>query len=193
MFSNSHHLHLLLIDNYDSFTYNIVHYLEKLGHEVVVVKNDAIDFSIVANYDKIIISPGPGLPKDAGRLMELLEMFYTQKPILGICLGMQALVEFFGGSLYNQPHVKHGVKEKVSILSSRLYAGLPQTFEVGLYHSWAVDVTYAPSLIRTASSENEIIMSVEHESLPIVGIQYHPESIMTDNGLAILHNFLEYY
>lgn len=193
MTATTPHFKILLIDNYDSFTYNIVHYLEKLNHEVAIMKNDAIDFSRVNQYDKIIISPGPGLPSDAGDLMLLLEEFYTQKPILGICLGMQALVQFFGGSLFNQDSVKHGVKEKINNLSSKLYTNLPQTFEVGLYHSWAVNIDEAKTLTPTAYSASHVLMSLEHSTLPIVGVQYHPESIMTEYGEVIFRNFLEYY
>lgn len=184
---------VLLIDNYDSFTYNIFHYLEKIGVTITVCKNDEISWDLVEEHDKIVISPGPGLPKDAGKTMELIGRYINEKPMLGICLGMQAIAEYFGGTLYNQTQVKHGVREMITLKESRLYTNLPSNIYVGLYHSWAIDISNVTDLIPTAYSENNILMSMEHKSLPITAVQYHPESIMTDFGIDILKNFIEYY
>lgn len=184
---------VLLIDNYDSFTYIIFHYLEKLEVPTVVVKNDELMVEEVEQFDKIIISPGPGLPQQAGKTNEVIASYHRKKPILGICLGMQALAEFFGGKLYNQKHVKHGVQEDVFLLESALYTNLPAKIKVGLYHSWAIQIDNVNDLKPTAFSENNVLMSLEHTSLPIVGVQYHPESIMTEKGLEIIANFIKYY
>lgn len=184
---------ILLIDNYDSFTFNLVHYIEQLGGEVTVVRNDQVDLKKVAEFEKIVLSPGPGLPSESGKMPELIARFFDKKPILGICLGMQALAEFFGGKLYNQTEVKHGVSEKITIKSSRLYEGIKGEMNVGLYHSWAVDLSTAENLIATAFSEKNVLMSFEHNQLPLAGVQYHPESVMTENGLRIIGNFLEKY
>lgn len=184
---------ILLIDNYDSFTFNLVHYIEQLDEQVTVVRNDQIDFEKVADFDKIVLSPGPGLPSESGKMPELIARFFDKKPILGICLGMQALAEFFGGKLYNQKEVKHGVSEKITVKPSRLYEGIEGEINVGLYHSWAVDLNTATDLIATAFSEQNILMSFDHLQLPVAGVQYHPESVMTENGLQILGNFLEKY
>jgi len=184
---------ILLIDNYDSFTFNLVHYIEQLDREVVVVRNDEVDFEKVGEFDKIVLSPGPGLPSESGKMPELIARFSDKKPILGICLGMQALAEFFGGKLYNQKEVKHGVSERITIKPSRLYKGIDGEIKVGLYHSWAVDLSTAEDLVATAFSENNVLMSFDHERFPVAGVQYHPESVMTENGLLIIRNFLEKY
>ncbi len=183
---------VLLIDNYDSFTYNIVHYLEGFDCEVDVFFNNEIPFENILNYDKIVLSPGPKLPKDAGDLMRLIELYHNKKPILGICLGFQALVEFFGGEIFNQEKVKHGVKEICFFEpNSKLFQSTEKTFHVGLYHSWAAKKENFPACLKiTAQSKNEVIMAFEHQSLPICGVQFHPESILTENGHKIIQNFL---
>lgn len=184
----------ILIDNYDSFTFNIVHYLEQLNANVTVVKNDEVVVSEVENYDVIILSPGAGLPSEAGKIMQVIERYYAKKPILGICLGMQAIAEFFGGKLYNQAVVKHGISELIDVTKTcKLYTGLEKQITVGLYHSWAVSIDENSVLLPTSFSENKVLMSLEHKHYPIAGVQYHPESIMTKNGLEILGNFLKYY
>lgn len=183
---------ILLIDNFDSFTYNIVHYLEGLDAEVDVVANNEIPFDLVDTYDKIVLSPGPGLPNKAGDLTKLIEQYFDKKPILGVCLGFQALVEFFNGTIYNQEHVKHGVTENCFFDSkSKLFDKMPKEYKIGLYHSWAADKkTFPKELTITAKSEFDIIMAFEHTKLPICGVQFHPESIMTENGRQIISNFL---
>ena len=185
-------LKILLIDNFDSFTYNIVHYLEGFDTEVDVVLNNEIPFTLMDKYDKVVLSPGPGLPKDAGQMPKFIKEFYNKKPILGVCLGFQALVEFFGGEIYNQQEVKHGVSENCFFkVNSKLFSQTPKEYRVGLYHSWAVKKDGFPNnLMVTAESESNIIMAFEHQEYPICGVQFHPESIMTENGHQIIENFL---
>lgn len=184
-------LELLILDNYDSFTFNLYHYCEALDVNVTVVKNDEIDFDKVEGFDKIILSPGPYLPNKAGSMMELIERYHKRKPILGVCLGLQAIAEFFGGELYNLDKVKHGVQETCTkIGESVLLKGIEKNYKVGLYHSWALREPLPSQLILTSKSEDNVVMSFEHEFLPIYGVQYHPESIMTDDGQLILENFL---
>jgi anthranilate synthase/aminodeoxychorismate synthase-like glutamine amidotransferase len=185
-------LKILLIDNYDSFTYNLVHYLEGAGADVTVWRNDEINFSALETFDQFVISPGPGLPKDAGDLMTFIGTIITQKPVLGVCLGFQAIVEHFGGKIYNQPIVKHGVAEKCRlIVSSPLFENIPSEFNVGLYHSWAANEENLPGeLCVTALSENDIVMAFEHTSLAVYGVQFHPESVLTEHGHTVIRNFL---
>ncbi|MGB0932899.1 MAG: anthranilate synthase component II [Lishizhenia sp.] len=184
-------MELLILDNYDSFTFNLVHYCEGLGAKVTVARNDEINLEEVNRFDKIILSPGPHLPKDAGIMMELINHYYLSKPILGVCLGLQALGEFFGGVLYNLEKVKHGVQEKCTrIGESKLLHEVSSCYTVGLYHSWALKQPLPKELKLTSVSEEGVVMSFEHETLPISGVQYHPESIMTEEGKRILTNFL---
>jgi len=165
--------------------------LEALDCDVTVVRNNAISIEEIAHFDKIVLSPGPGLPSDAGKMMEIISCYATSKPMLGVCLGMQALGEYFGGQLYNQSVVKHGVNEKCKqILKSKLFHSVPEIFEVGLYHSWAVDISKTEELEAIAFSENDILMAFKHQTLPIYGVQFHPESLMTMAGKTILHNFI---
>lgn len=183
---------ILLIDNYDSFTFNLVHYFEKLSCDVTVCRNDEWTQSI-GEFDKIVLSPGPGLPKEAGKLFEIIDFYHQAKPILGICLGMQAITEFFGGEIYNQTKVKHGVQEKIFVDESMLFNDLEKEQFVGLYHSWACDISRTNQLKATSFSKTKVLMSIEHFQLPVVGVQFHPESILTENGLVILRNFIEFY
>ena len=185
-------MRILLVDNYDSFTYNLVHYFEGFDCLVDVVRNDEISFEQVMEYDKIVLSPGPGLPAEANQLNELIEQFIDKKPILGVCLGFQAIVEYYGGKLFNQAEVKHGVAEACQFKTdSRLFKELPTEFKIGLYHSWAADPDQIPEeLIITATSENNVVMAFEHSNLPVCGVQFHPESILTENGKQIVQNFI---
>lgn len=186
---------VLLLDNFDSFTYNLYHYLVTLGADVEVFRNDAISPNEAERFSHLVISPGPGLPKDAGVTMKLLETFGEKKPILGVCLGWQALAQHFGAELYNQNEVAHGIARAVQRSGqSWLLDGLPETFEVGLYHSWAVknSAELERHFRLTASRSNQIIMSMEHRHLPLAGVQFHPESIMSKDGMKILENFLKY-
>lgn len=183
---------ILLLDNYDSFTWNLHHLLEP--HATVdVVRNDAITVDEAARYDRIMLSPGPGLPSEAGIMMELLSKLMPTHPVLGVCLGMQAIVELCGGTLYNQPQVMHGVA--VPCLPEEphdpLFMGLPPAFEVGLYHSWAADPAMLPPSLRvTARSAQGVIMGVRHLRFPACGVQFHPESVMTPEGGRIITNWL---
>ena len=183
---------ILVIDNFDSFTYNLVHYLEGLNCEITVMRNTEIDFSLIQNFDKIILSPGPGLPKDSGELLKVIELFNKAKPILGVCLGMQALAYYFDENLYNLNEVKHGVQEKIQLNnSSLLFSGIPKEINVGLYHSWAVKLNSTGNFIEIAKSASEVIMAIEHKNFPLFGVQFHPESILSDFGKEILSNFVK--
>lgn len=186
---------IAVIDNYDSFTYNLVHYLEVITGELPrVFKNDEIIWKEVELCTHILLSPGPGLPSDSGKLMHVIEKYHTEKNILGVCLGMQALGQFFGGKLKNLSEVQHGVQTKIFIQSfdgNQLYKEIPPEIEVGRYHSWVVDEKYLPDcFIPTAKDEKGNIMSIQHINLPIYAVQYHPESIMTTDGKKILANWL---
>ena len=187
---------LLILDNYDSFTYNLVQLVEQQGGlDFDVVKNDEIDLEGINKYQKILLSPGPGLPKDAGIMPQLITTFAAKKSILGICLGHHAIAEAFGGSLYNFAQPVHGLQRKVSILENDiLFKNLPNTIEVGLYHSWAVQKENFPKdLIITALSEKGVIMALQHKSFDVRGVQFHPESIMTAYGREIIWNWLDDY
>jgi anthranilate synthase component 2 len=181
-----------LVDNYDSFTYNLVHYLEGNGCMVEVVRNDAIDIENIDRFDKIVLSPGPGVPAESNLMPKLIQKAIGKKPILGVCLGFQALIEYFNGTLYNQPEVKHGIEEFCSLQTdSKLFKGLPPSIKVGLYHSWAANQNDFPSCLKTtAESNHKVIMAFEHKTLTVCGVQFHPESILTEHGFEIIQNFL---
>ncbi len=186
---------ILILDNFDSFTYNLVHYFEPHCKEVQVIRNDVITFKKINTYDKIILSPGPGLPKNAGKMMSIIDHFYKKKPILGVCLGMQALGEYFGGRLENLTSVFHGVSSSINIVDSNdyLYKNVPKNIQVGRYHSWVVSKTKFPSeLIITSEDEAKNIMSFRHHTYDIQGVQYHPESILTEHGLTIIKNWIHH-
>ncbi len=182
------------MDNYDSFTYNLVHYLESLGAEVTVKRNDEFDVSELEHFDKILLSPGPGLPKDAGKLPQVIETYFSTKPILGVCLGHQALAEFFGAKLMNLTEVHHGVSSRIEVDSSHyLFSGLSDFQEVGRYHSWAIRDW--PNTMREIgyTSDDFTNMAFAHNQYNCVGIQFHPESVLTPNGLQMLQNWLLNY
>jgi anthranilate synthase component 2 len=185
-------MRIFLLDNYDSFTYNLVHALASLtGESVTVQLNDEVDFEQVALHDRIVLSPGPGLPAQAGKMMELIDQFSLTHPILGVCLGHQALGEYFGAKLVNLPAVHHGVSHTISHQGGRLFKGLPATFEVGRYHSWAVgEESFPPALKVMAKDQEGVIMALEHQNLDICGVQFHPESVLTPQGKVILSNWL---
>lgn len=184
---------LLILDNYDSFTYNIVHAVRELGVEPAVRRNDKITLDEVDNFDKIIISPGPGIPSEAGILPQLLERYAGSKPILGVCLGHQAIGECFGAKLRNLPEVYHGIKSQISItIPDYIFAGLPGRIDVGRYHSWVVDKNNLPDCLEvTAVSDDGEIMAMRHRTLDVRGVQFHPESILTPQGLTIIDNWLK--
>ncbi|SHF72270.1 anthranilate synthase component 2 [Flavobacterium segetis] len=183
---------ILVIDNYDSFTYNLVHYLEDLSCEVTVYRNDEFDIDEIAIFDKILLSPGPGIPDEAGLLKEVIRKYGATKSILGVCLGQQAIGEVYGGTLSNLDKVYHGVSSmvKTSVIDEHLFDGLGNEFEVGRYHSWVVDVTLPESLEATSFDENGQVMSLRHKKFDVRGVQFHPESVLTPNGKKILENWL---
>ena len=190
---------ILVFDNYDSFTYNLVHLVEKILHtKVDVFRNDEISLEKVEEYDKIILSPGPGIPEEAGLLLPLIKKYAASKPILGVCLGHQAIGEAFGGKLINLSTVYHGVATEIkvgnnkAIKKSRLFEGLPDRIEVGRYHSWIVsDDDFPEELEVTARDENGYIMALQHKEYDVQGVQFHPESVLTPDGEKILRNWLE--
>lgn len=185
---------ILVIDNYDSFTYNLVHYLEDLDCKVTVYRNDEFDIEEVQKFDKILLSPGPGIPEEAGLLKEVIKVYAPTKSILGVCLGQQAIGEVFGGSLINLEKVYHGVASNVNILvdDEPLFEGLSKEIEVGRYHSWVVNPTDFPDDLEiTSVDENGQIMSLRHKTLDVRGVQFHPESILTPEGKKILENWVK--
>jgi anthranilate synthase component II len=184
---------VLITDNNDSFTYNLAQLVEMTGcGDPEIIKTNQLNLVSASNYDKILISPGPGLPNDFPNIFRLLELFSSTKSILGVCLGHQAIAEFFGAKLFNMNTVYHGVTKKITILKpDYLYKNIPDGFEGGLYHSWAIsDVVFPQELEITSSAEDGVIMSISHRTLDVKGIQFHPESIMTKFGLQILSNWL---
>ena len=186
---------ILVLDNYDSFTYNLVHYIEENPqYEVAVFRNDEITLDEVDNYDTIVLSPGPGLPKDAGILEDLIRRYAASKKILGVCLGMQAIGEVFGGTLENLEQVYHGLASPINVLEKDdlLYKDLPTTFQVGRYHSWVISKADFPKeLTVTSEEEHGQIMSITHKDFKVYGVQYHPESILTEHGKELIANFLK--
>jgi anthranilate synthase component II len=189
---------ILVFDNYDSFTYNLVHLVEKIIHEKVdVYRNDQIALEKVKEYDKIILSPGPGIPSEAGLLLPLIKEYAATKSILGVCLGHQAIGEAFGGTLENLSTVYHGVATPVKVKSQKskiqndVFNELPDTIEVGRYHSWVVSKENFPDVLEiTAESENGLIMGLRHKTFDVQGVQFHPESILTPDGEKIMRNWL---
>ena len=183
---------ILVIDNYDSFTYNLVHYLEDLDCEVTVVRNDQLQLEDVKPFEKIVLSPGPGIPDEAGLLKPIIETYASTKSILGVCLGMQAIGEVFGATLINLETVYHGIQTKVNITSKdeKLFDGLHSTIEVGRYHSWVVKGELPPCLEITSVDENNQIMALRHKEFDVKGVQFHPESVLTPDGKTMLKNWI---
>ncbi|WP_379963461.1 anthranilate synthase component II [Epilithonimonas sp. UC225_85] len=185
---------ILVFDNYDSFTYNLVQIIEQIvGEEVDVFRNDKIALEDIEKYDKIILSPGPGIPEEAGILLELIKKYAPTKSIFGVCLGQQAIAEAFGGSLINLSEIYHGVAtEAIQTKEHNIFKDLPETLEVGRYHSWAVNTEDFPSELEiTSVDKNGMIMSLRHKTYDVHAVQYHPESILTPDGKKILENFLK--
>ena len=184
---------ILVIDNYDSFTYNLVHYLEDLNCEVTVYRNDEFDIDEIAVFDKILLSPGPGIPDVAGLLKAVIAQYASTKSILGVCLGQQAIGEVFGGTLSNLDKVYHGVATMVKTVvdDELLFEGLGNEFEVGRYHSWVVDANLPDVLEATSFDENGQVMSLRHRTFDVRGVQFHPESVLTPNGKKILENWVK--
>jgi anthranilate synthase component 2 len=191
---------ILVFDNYDSFTYNLVHLIEKILHvQVEVHRNDQITLDEVEAYDKIILSPGPGIPEEAGLLLPLIKRFADTKSILGVCLGHQAIGEAFGAKLVNLDQVFHGISTPIQ-LTNELYTTqegsvfnqFPVSFEVGRYHSWVVDKKGLPDCLEiTAEDENGFIMAMKHKTFDVTGVQFHPESVLTPSGEQLMRNWLK--
>ena len=183
---------VLVIDNYDSFTYNLVHYLEDLNCEVTVYRNDKLTLEDVKPFHKIVLSPGPGIPDEAGLLKAIIKEYASTKSILGVCLGQQAIGEVFGGTIINLDEVYHGVATKVTISvdDEILFKGLDKEIEVGRYHSWVVDANLPDGLEATSFDKNGQVMSLRHKEFDVKGVQFHPESVLTPNGKQMLENWL---
>jgi anthranilate synthase component 2 len=183
---------IVIIDNYDSFTYNLSHLVKELGAEVTVYRNDKFDLSQLAAFDKIILSPGPGIPEEAGLLLDVIKTYAGKKPIFGVCLGHQAIGEVFGAKLTNLSSVFHGVAtEGTQYGNDEIFKGLPKRITMGRYHSWVVSKEDFPDCLEiTAESDEGQIMALKHKSYDVRGIQFHPESVLTPDGKAILENWL---
>lgn len=190
--------HIAIIDNYDSFTYNLVQLVEQAGARVTVLRNDRFALPDLAAYDKLLLSPGPGIPQEAGLLMPVIETYAMAKPILGVCLGEQAIGEAFGARLCNLSDVFHGVQTEISlndpgVADDYLFDGLPRRLAVGRYHSWVVSLEGLPdTLAVTAVSDEGLIMGLRHRTLDVHGIQFHPESVLTPLGERIIRNWTEH-
>ncbi len=181
-----------MIDNYDSFTYNLVHYLEDLDCEVVVKRNDQLQLEEVDSFEKIVLSPGPGIPDEAGLLKEIIATYAPTKKIFGVCLGQQAIGEVFGGTIVNLEEVYHGIATKIKITQGDpLFQDLPREIEVGRYHSWVVHADLPEALEATSYDENGQIMSLRHKEYHVSAVQFHPESVLTPYGKKILENWLK--
>lgn len=183
----------VIIDNYDSFTYNLAHLVKELGAEVDVLRNDKFELEELEKYDKIILSPGPGIPEEAGLLLEVIRTYAGRKPMLGVCLGEQAIGQAFGGKLTNLSEVFHGIQTNVKIKNKDyIFDGLPTEIPVGRYHSWVVDADGFPEeLVVTAISSEGQIMALKHREYDVHGIQFHPESVLTPDGKQIVGNWLK--
>lgn len=182
----------VIIDNYDSFTYNLYHLVNELGSETDVFRNDQFDPINLNKYDKIILSPGPGIPEEAGRLMEVIRLYAPKKSILGVCLGHQAIGEVFGGTLINLKEVYHGIQSSIVHLNNDyIFDNLPECLQVGRYHSWVVDKDNFPDCLEiTAVSDEGLIMALKHKQYDVHGIQFHPESVLSPEGKQIISNWL---
>ena len=183
---------ILVIDNYDSFTYNLVHYLEDLDCEVTVKRNDQLTLEEVEAFDKIVLSPGPGIPDEAGLLKEIIAKYAPTKSIFGVCLGQQAIGEVFGASLINLDEVYHGIATQIQIIKEDvIFEGIPKKIEVGRYHSWVVHPDLPEVLEATSIDENGQIMSLRHKIYDVCAVQFHPESVLTPQGKKILENWVK--
>lgn len=184
---------IVIIDNYDSFTYNLSHLVKELGADVTVVRNDQFELPELEQFDKIILSPGPGIPEEAGLLLDVIRTYTGRKPMLGVCLGHQAIGEVFGAKLINLSDVYHGVQtEGTQLGNDPIFDGLPERIKMGRYHSWVVDNSTLPSCLEgTATTDDGMIMALRHKDYDIHGIQFHPESVLTPDGRTIVDNWLK--
>lgn len=185
---------ILLLDNYDSFTYNLVHIVKECGYNIDVYRNDKISLEAVNDYDKILLSPGPGIPEEAGILLPLIKSYAPTKSILGVCLGEQAIGQSFGARLINLKEVYHGISSKIEVTSQEpLFEGMGNSFVAGRYHSWVVSPENLPDCLEVTATEAESkqIMALRHKTFDVKGIQFHPESVLTPNGKRIIENWLK--
>ena len=184
---------IVIIDNYDSFTYNLSHLVKELGADVTVVRNDQFELPDLEQFDKIILSPGPGIPEEAGLLLDVIRTYKGRKPMLGVCLGHQAIGEVFGAKLINLSDVYHGVQtEGTQLGNDPIFDGLPERIKMGRYHSWVVDNSTLPSCLEvTTTTDDGMIMALRHKDYDIHGIQFHPESVLTPDGRTIVDNWLK--
>lgn len=185
---------IVIIDNYDSFVYNLSHLLKELGAEVTVKRNDQFKLEELEEFDKILLSPGPGIPEEAGLLLDVIRTYAGKKPILGVCLGEQAIGEVYGGKLTNLDEVFHGIQSTINLTTpDYLFKGLPSQIQVGRYHSWVVDQNGLPDCLEvTAVSQEGYIMALRHKTLDVRGVQFHPESVLTPDGKQILANWIQH-
>ncbi len=187
-------MNVLVIDNYDSFTYNLVHMVEAItGKQVTVARNDEISLDSIEFFDKILLSPGPGIPDEAGSLKAIIKRYAPTKSMLGVCLGMQAIAEVFGGRLENLGKVVHGFADDILVDEphDRIFSGMPATFKAGRYHSWVVSRNELPASLKvTDTNSNGIVMALAHSSFDVKGVQFHPESVLTQHGVALMGNWL---
>ena len=184
---------ILVLDNYDSFTYNLVYLIRQLGYgeQLDIRRNDAFSLDEVEQFDKILLSPGPGIPEEAGLMPAVLKQYRATKSILGICLGHQAIAEAFGGKLHNLAEVQHGVASTLTVVPDRLFEVLPSQFAVGRYHSWVVDESHLPSELEVIGrTSDQQIMAIRHRQFDLRGLQFHPESILTEHGAKLIQNWL---
>ncbi|MFM9074137.1 MAG: anthranilate synthase component II [Bacteroidota bacterium] len=185
---------ILVLDNYDSFTWNLVHIIRDLGYPVTVVRNDKISLEEVGHYNRILLSPGPGVPDSAGIMKDVIRTYGPTRRILGVCLGLQGIAEVYGGKLFNLPDVLHGVTSQVAVAqtSDPLFRGLPSTFRITHYHSWVVDPEFAPADLKITATSGGRIMAMSHAVHQVHGVQFHPESVMTEHGAALINNWITY-
>lgn len=185
---------IAVIDNFDSFVFNLVRYIKEEQHEVVIQRNNRLDFEILESADAILLSPGPGIPSEAGNLSEVIKRFHGKKPILGVCLGHQAIAEHFGDSLIPSPEPVHGLASRITISKkSGIFQNLPAEIEVGRYHSWQTRISPSSELEVIASTYDSVVMAIQHKTAPTIGVQFHPESILTPSGRKMIQNWLNIF
>ena len=183
---------IFVVDNYDSFTYNLVHILRELNCTLDVKRNDDFDIDEIDSYEYILLSPGPGIPRESGLLNEVIKKYHKTKSILGVCLGMQAIGEVFGGEIENLKNVYHGVETSIKIINhEKLFLDIPKNIMVGRYHSWIVKKPLPKGLVVTSEDENNQVMSLRHSKYPVRGVQFHPESVLTPHGKTIIKNWVD--
>ena len=187
-------MNIVIIDNYDSFTYNLAHIVEQFSNQVIVMRNNEVNWKAIKDCDKIIFSPGPGLPEKVKIMGEILNRYKTSKPILGVCLGMQYIGLYFGGEIFNIENIVHGIPKATQVVDNTecIFQSIPQEFNSGRYHSWALNRPSLPACLSiTATDNDKLIMAIRHKEFDICGVQFHPESIMTEQGTDILKNWIE--